>query len=90
MYRNTSAGQFTPIHATLLAKSNESHCAFLCMCFVDANALIVSVLYVYCAGTTRQPTEQIGIIAGVVVGVFLALVLVPCCIFSCFAIFQKS
>ena len=40
---NTSPGQFTPIHAALLAKSNESHCAVLCMCFVGANVLIFSV-----------------------------------------------
>ena len=33
------------MHAALVAKSNESHCVFLCMCIVGANVPISLSLY---------------------------------------------
>ena len=51
-------------------------------------SLIFLVYCITCAGSAFT-TVEIGIIAGVVVAVFVALVMVPCCIFSCFVLCQK-
>ena len=51
--------------------------------------LLFSLAVLFQTGQSFTTTE-IGIIAGVVVGVFLALVLVPCCIFSCYVLCRKQ
>ena len=74
------------------SKANEYNCVLvnrlLYLCYCLYVPIFCDCLVFSCSGTSFT-TAQIGIIAGVVVGVFVALVMVPCGIFSCFVLCQK-